>query len=614
MNKFTKISKVITAAAVAASAITSASVGVFASNDYTGKADTSWYNENDTEFVLDTPEELAGLALLVNEGTDDFSGKTVSLGDNITFFRFADPQAWADGVLVPENLWVPIGNTYGTPFKGTFDGCGYAVSGLCTIEFNNAAGLFGYAGSGSEIENLTIENSYIYSNGTYSGGICAYNHLADIRNCYSNGNIICSDYYISGGICGVNAGGNVVSSSSASKVTGGNSAGGIAGEQCIYGRISGCFSSGSVGSANAAGGISGKCGDNTIRNCYNTGSVFGRKISGGISGQTAGDSELQNCYSSGAVSSETGIAGGITGDSDTVCINCYYLDSTADSGCAGSGTEAVSAAALTDGSLAAALGDGFIQGESFPVLGWQDNITKTETSTTPTTTTSAATTTTNSATTASASTTITTVTTTVKTISVSSKPSVTQTTTVSDIKIKIWAVNNDTTLECPGDTVQLLIDGNVNTPNWATMDSAVATVNEYGLVTAKGQGTVTIVAMVDGVAAEITLTVGAAETTTATTTAETASTTTTTTENLDYCTGDCDGNQNVDLEDAATTLKYYACLAASLKASFSDDADINTLAMEAADVTHDGAVDLSDASSILKYYSQKAAGLPAEWE
>ena len=50
-------------------------------------ADTSWYNETDTEFVLDSNADLAGLAKLVNTGVDSFAGKakirvTITVADS----------------------------------------------------------------------------------------------------------------------------------------------------------------------------------------------------------------------------------------------------------------------------------------------------------------------------------------------------------------------------------------------------------------------------------------------------------------------------------------------------------------------------------------------------
>jgi hypothetical protein len=49
---------------------------------WNGKADTAWYNDSQTEFTITTPEQLAGLAKLV-EGGNDFYDKTIKLGADI---------------------------------------------------------------------------------------------------------------------------------------------------------------------------------------------------------------------------------------------------------------------------------------------------------------------------------------------------------------------------------------------------------------------------------------------------------------------------------------------------------------------------------------------------
>jgi len=56
--------------------------------------DTTWYNAEDTLFVIETIEELYGLAKLVNDKTDDFEGKTIKLDADID---------------LTSAVWIPIG-------------------------------------------------------------------------------------------------------------------------------------------------------------------------------------------------------------------------------------------------------------------------------------------------------------------------------------------------------------------------------------------------------------------------------------------------------------------------------------------------------------------------
>ncbi len=146
-----------------------------------GSADISWHNTTDTEFVLDTAEELAGLAKLVNEGTDNFDGKTVKLGADIALNSGAYTE-W--GTSAPANEWIPIGRYYNKTFysfMGTFDGCGHTISGMY-INSNNTAdkslrtALFGCVGGGVVIKSLIVTDSYVAASSDNGNGIIIGQH------------------------------------------------------------------------------------------------------------------------------------------------------------------------------------------------------------------------------------------------------------------------------------------------------------------------------------------------------------------------------------------------------------------------------------------------------
>ena len=77
-------------------------------------AETDWYSETESSFEISTAETLAGLSLLVSEGTT-FEGKTIELIANIDL----------DG-----NLWTPIGPDIDNSFMGTFNGNDHVISNL----------------------------------------------------------------------------------------------------------------------------------------------------------------------------------------------------------------------------------------------------------------------------------------------------------------------------------------------------------------------------------------------------------------------------------------------------------------------------------------------------
>jgi hypothetical protein len=215
-----------------------------------------WYNDQDSVLVITTARQLKEFSQLVNSGTT-FKGKIIKLGNNI---RLNDTTGWRgwDSVAAVRETWVPIG-TRKTPFKGTFDGQGYIVSGLYIHTGTEGfyQGLFGYM-EGATIRNLGIEASCIK----------AYDHVGAVAGSISLGSV-----------------------------------------------ISGCYNTGVVtGERNLVGGIVGYSeGTNTIINCYNTGRVTGKRCIGGITGRFQNGS-VYNCCNSGAVTGQYEDIGGITGN------------------------------------------------------------------------------------------------------------------------------------------------------------------------------------------------------------------------------------------------------------------------------------------------------------
>ena len=77
--------------------------------------------------------------------------------------------------------------------------------------------------------------------------------------------------------------------------------------------------------------------------------------------------------------------------------------------------------------------------------------------------------------------------------------------------------------------------------------------------------------------------------------------------------GDIDSDGTVSVEDAVSTLTYYAQQSAGLEAKLTQAADTEESAFLAADVDGDGQITVEDAVAILTYYAKKSAGLDAAW-
>ncbi len=128
------------------------------------------------DYVIDTPEQLAKLALLSNSGTLDTKGKTFRLRNAID---------------LSNKLWIPIG-TEEFPFEGTFEGGGYSVYNMTVdgsavvlsgIKDLKLGGLFGVVRN-SKIANLGVI-SPIVKNVNNAAGVVAKANNTLIQNVYT---------------------------------------------------------------------------------------------------------------------------------------------------------------------------------------------------------------------------------------------------------------------------------------------------------------------------------------------------------------------------------------------------------------------------------------------
>ena len=180
----------------------------------------------------------------------------------------------ADGSLNTAEIfdqWTPIGVIRNSSYTGTFDGQNYAISGLYINDYDASVGLFAFIGSGAEVKNVGIEDSYINISIDYAGGgVCGNNYNGTVTNCYNTGTVSGSGLN-AGGVCGWN----------------------------YNGTITNCYNTGAVSGRNA-GGV---CGWNnsTITNCYYLSGTAETGV--GSDSGTAADIEekSQSQFSSGEV-------------------------------------------------------------------------------------------------------------------------------------------------------------------------------------------------------------------------------------------------------------------------------------------------------------------------
>ena len=260
----------------------------------------------DDPYIIEYPSQLILLAERVNSGTGDeyaatgYSGKYFQLGADIAF----DPDI--------ENNFTPIGKIVKTnsqtelyPFKGTFKGNGYKITG---IHINDAsleyAGLFGVV-SGATLDGITVSGAitaYKYIGGLV--GSCEGDNVT-ISNCVSSTELVGRNHptnsgkrgeYV-GGLVGYIIGAATISGCRADGYASGNgNVGGFVG--CIEGtgtvNITNCVARGDVRSTNINyGGFIGWANDEnaTIKDCWCSGAVWGK---GGNIGAFVGNSKDDN--------------------------------------------------------------------------------------------------------------------------------------------------------------------------------------------------------------------------------------------------------------------------------------------------------------------------------
>ncbi len=258
-----------------------------------GTVDTSWYDATQTSFDISTPQELAGVAVLVNNSITDFSGKTLNLTADI----------WLNANADSTNNWTMIGGSQTATselgsnrkdFKGTLHGRGHVIYNLyCDRGSYFQAGLFGSI-SGATIDSLALVNPVCKASGMIGA--------------------------IAGAVC---SGGN--STASYCMVINGRMAGTSAGNNngCFFGAsynlygytltVTNCGATGYV-SGNYVGGFGGNCQYSTYNNCYFNGTLS--PTNSVYAGCGAYSGTFTNCYSNIAT------AGSSDGNNGT-----YYADS-----------------------------------------------------------------------------------------------------------------------------------------------------------------------------------------------------------------------------------------------------------------------------------------------
>ena len=279
-------------------------------------------NEINGVYQISTKEELYWFADKVNNNNANYgSANAVLTADIVVNTGVLDSNGELNTGTFTD--WTPIGwydynNYVDYSYTGIFDGQGHTISGLYFNDTSvNLVGLFGWLGSGCEIKNVGVIDSYFRGmNGV--GGVCGRNYYGTITGCYNTGTV--SGNEIVGGVCGENCGGTIIGSYNTGTVSGRDmQVCGVCGYS--FGTITGSYNAGTVSGDERVGGVCGFNYGGTIIGSYNTGEVTDDYSSdysgttldifvGGVCGVN-NNGTITGCYNTGEVTGK--VSGTVTG-------------------------------------------------------------------------------------------------------------------------------------------------------------------------------------------------------------------------------------------------------------------------------------------------------------
>lgn len=297
---------------------------VFPTTSWSDNTDVSWYDASQDQFTITTAEALAGVSLLVEQGTT-FDGKTLNIMADID---------------LDAHLWTPIGTGTNFPFSGTVDGGNFTISNLwINLPNGDFVGLFGQV-TNATFSNITIDTSNILAEdtaGTLVGNLSVNSNMA---NCHvRNISLTASSYNVGGLVGSVLTNSNITKCSVSGDVTALNQVGGLAGSAWDNSSITESFSEGTVSGGYLIGGLVGYCTfafvpntQNIINNCYSRSIITASSgRAGGIYGGTDDALVLNNSYATGTVTAPefAGAVIGAYGSGNITVGNTYFdLDSS----------------------------------------------------------------------------------------------------------------------------------------------------------------------------------------------------------------------------------------------------------------------------------------------
>ncbi|MDO5655634.1 MAG: T9SS type A sorting domain-containing protein [Flavobacteriaceae bacterium] len=290
----------------------------FPTSQWLDVADVSWYNESMTTFDIATPEQLAGLSLLVSQG-NNFSGKILNQTQDLD---------------LNGNLWFPIGGVgVDAPFSGTYNGNDFIIQNLfINLPEDDFVGLFGHSVS-SVLTGIRLQNADIIGLDTV-GSVVANLYGGTVTNSSADNVTIVATGYNVGGFAGGLLTDAYMENCSATNVnvTGENQIGGLIGSVWDNADVKFAYSTGEVNGNYIVGGLIGfstmafaPYRDNTVEHSFSHANVTaGLGLAGGFYGYPQFNAIIENCYSTGTATGEQNVGGFVGITSMLTTLNNHY--------------------------------------------------------------------------------------------------------------------------------------------------------------------------------------------------------------------------------------------------------------------------------------------------
>ncbi len=272
-----KMLSLLISLAMLASMLTLCAVNSYAAEavfvEWSGKTDTAWFNVSapETNYTIDTPEKLAGLAEIVNSQAI----KEPGYAQGITFYITVNMDL--KGIE-----WTPIGNMNAAAFAGTLVGALGGIEGemitirnlSITTPANTNMGLVGTQGAGG-IKHIKLEGAQINTDKNTAGSFVGYSKFSECvyENLISDASITTTAAKWAGGIVAYSSNPkiifkNCVYTGDITSWGDTQNVGGLCGQITQNAEISNVYISSDIanysGSAKYTGGVVGNLGSNNI--------------------------------------------------------------------------------------------------------------------------------------------------------------------------------------------------------------------------------------------------------------------------------------------------------------------------------------------------------------